>query len=164
MLKLNIIFHDSTKTILFSKHLNDSEVLVSNSPDLRTSAASMTSTASVAYMIWPLQRSIFFLTLRWILIYVLPRSLVHLLWADPYESAQIKFFVNSLHILSKTLMILIVGSSLSPKWTILVLSCGRNHQKTQIFTDIWTLSWYFFENRLMKFKCPNLLKPLGTII
>ena len=52
-LKFNIIFHDSTQ-FFFSKHqskaefknLDDTEVLSSDFPDLRSSATSMTSTAS----------------------------------------------------------------------------------------------------------------------
>jgi hypothetical protein len=48
VLKFNMIFHDSTKIKLFSKHqnelkfknLDDSEVLSSDFPGLRTSAAS----------------------------------------------------------------------------------------------------------------------------
>ena len=51
-----MIFHDPTKKLIFSKHenkaefknLDDSEVLSSNFPDLRISAASVTSTASTA--------------------------------------------------------------------------------------------------------------------
>ena len=53
MLKFDMNFYDSTKTFLFSKHqskaefknLDDTEVLSSDFPDLRTSEASMTSTA-----------------------------------------------------------------------------------------------------------------------
>jgi hypothetical protein len=48
-----MIFHDSTKIRIFSKHqnksefknLDDSEVLISDFPGLRTSAASIASTA-----------------------------------------------------------------------------------------------------------------------
>ena len=58
MLKFNIIFHDSTPKNLFSKHknkvkfkcLDDSEVLCSDFPGLKTSAASMTLVASTASM------------------------------------------------------------------------------------------------------------------
>ena len=54
VLNSNMIFHDPTKKLIFSKHqnkaefknLDDSEVLSSDFPDLRTSAASVTSTAS----------------------------------------------------------------------------------------------------------------------
>jgi hypothetical protein len=54
VLKLNMIFHDSTQKKNFSKHknkaefkcLDDSEVLSSDFLGLKTSAASMTSTAS----------------------------------------------------------------------------------------------------------------------
>ena len=53
-LKFNLTFHDSTKTIFVSKHQNDAEfknlvnskVLSSDLSGLRTSAASVTSTAS----------------------------------------------------------------------------------------------------------------------
>ena len=55
VLKFNMIFHDSSKIILFSKHqnkaefkdLDDSLGLRSDFPGLRTSAVSMTSTASM---------------------------------------------------------------------------------------------------------------------
>ena len=56
--KFNMIFHDSTQNNFFSKHknkaefkcLDDSEVLSSGFPGLKTSAASMTSAASTASM------------------------------------------------------------------------------------------------------------------
>ena len=52
VIKFNIIFHDSTKKLSFSKHqckaefknLDNSEVLSRGFPGLKTSAASMTST------------------------------------------------------------------------------------------------------------------------
>ena len=58
VLKFNMIFHDSSKIILFSKHQNKaefkhldaSEVPSCDFPGLRTSAASMTSTASTTSM------------------------------------------------------------------------------------------------------------------
>ena len=58
VLKFNMIFHDSTPKNFFSKHknkaefkcLDDSEVLSSGFPGLKTSAASMTSVASTASM------------------------------------------------------------------------------------------------------------------
>ena len=58
VLKFNLIFHDSTPKNFFSKHknktefkcLDDSEVLSSDFPGLKTSAASMTSVASAASM------------------------------------------------------------------------------------------------------------------
>ena len=61
VLKFNIIFHDSNIFLFFSKHqnkaefknLDDSKFLSSDFPDLRTSAASMTSiatTTSIASM------------------------------------------------------------------------------------------------------------------
>ena len=54
MLKFNMIFHDTTQKIFFSKHknkaefkcLDDSEVLSSDFSGLKTSAASVTLTAS----------------------------------------------------------------------------------------------------------------------
>ena len=57
VLKFNGIFRDSTQNFFFSKHPNkaefndmdDFEVLSSDFPGLRTSAASMTSTASMAF-------------------------------------------------------------------------------------------------------------------
>ena len=56
--KFNMIFHDSTPKNFFSKHknkaefkcLDDFEVLSSDFPGLKTSAASMTSVASTASM------------------------------------------------------------------------------------------------------------------
>ena len=56
VLKFNMIFHDPTQKTFFSKHknkaefkcLDDSEVLSSDFPGLKTSAASMTSVASTA--------------------------------------------------------------------------------------------------------------------
>ena len=58
VLKLIMIFHDSTQKNIFSKRknkaefkrLDDFEVLSSNFPGLKTSAASMTSVASMASM------------------------------------------------------------------------------------------------------------------
>ena len=58
LLKFNMIFHDSNKKKIFSKHqnkaefknLDDSKVISRNFPYLRTSAASMTSTASTTSM------------------------------------------------------------------------------------------------------------------
>ena len=64
------------------------------------------------------------------------------------------------------------GSSLAPKWPILVPLYRMYHQKS-IFLLILApflseaveaSQCYLFENWLMKLKCPNLLKPLGTII
>ena len=58
VLKFNMISHDFTQKIYFSKHknkaefkcLDDSKVLSSDFPGLKTSAASMTSVASTASM------------------------------------------------------------------------------------------------------------------
>jgi hypothetical protein len=58
MPKFNMIFHDSTQKNFFSKHKNKaefqcldySEVLSSDFPQLKTSAASMTSVTSTASM------------------------------------------------------------------------------------------------------------------
>jgi hypothetical protein len=72
----------------------------------------------------------------------------------------------------KFLLILMVGSSLAPKWSKSVLFCGMDHQNPIFY---WYLTpflskaveasrCYFFENWLLKIKFPNLLKPLGTII
>ena len=65
-----------------------------------------------------------------------------------------------------------VGSSLAPKWPILVLFCGIDHQKSNfslisapfLSGAVEASGCYFFENWLMKLKCPLLLKQLGTII
>ena len=58
VLKFNMIFHDYTQKLFFSKHkdkaefkcLDDSEDLSSGFPGLKSSAASMTSAASTASM------------------------------------------------------------------------------------------------------------------
>ena len=57
--KFNMIFHDSTQKRFFSEHknevefkcLDDSEVLSSDFPGLKTSAASMTLTASTTSVV-----------------------------------------------------------------------------------------------------------------
>ena len=65
-----------------------------------------------------------------------------------------------------------VGSSLAPKWPILVPFCGMDHQKSN-FSLILALflseaveasRCQFFENWWMKLKCPLLLKPPATIV
>ena len=66
------------------------------------------------------------------------------------------------------------GSSLAPKWPIVVPFCWMYCQKSPIFYRYILVtfllkaveaSWcYFFLNWLVKLKCPHLLKPLGTII
>ena len=58
VLKFNLIYHDSTPKNIFSKHqnkaefknLDDSEVPICDFPGLRTSVATMTSTASTTSM------------------------------------------------------------------------------------------------------------------
>ena len=70
----------------------------------------------------------------------------------------------------KIFLVLMIGWSLAPKWSILSPFCGSSI--TQFFTDMYLIpflleaveaSWcYFLKNWLMKLKCPNLLKPLGT--
>ena len=58
VLKFKMVFCDSTPNSILSKHQNkaeiqnleDSEVLISDFPDIKTSAASMTSPASAASM------------------------------------------------------------------------------------------------------------------
>ena len=65
-----------------------------------------------------------------------------------------------------------VGSSLATKSPILAPFCGMDHQKSNFslisdtfLSDAVEANWcYFFEKWLMKLKCPNLLKPLGTLI
>ena len=65
-----------------------------------------------------------------------------------------------------------VWSFLAPKWPIPVPFCGMYHQKSNFLPISDTLpkeaveaSWcHFFENWLKNLKCPNLLKPLDTII
>ena len=65
-----------------------------------------------------------------------------------------------------------VGSSLAPKWPILVPFCGMDHQKSNfslilalfLLEAVEASRCYFFENWWMKLKCPLLLKPLATIV
>ena len=133
-----MIFHDTTQEIFLSKQknkaefkcLDDSEVLSSDFPDLRASAASVTSTASMALV------------------------------------ASVTFTAI------KKILILIVGSSLAPKWPIQVPFCRMYHQKSTFSLILAPFlseaaeasQCYFFENWLMKLKCPILLKPLDTMI
>ena len=57
-----------------------------------------------------------------------------------------------------------VGSSLAPKWPILVPFSGMNHQKCNfslilapfLLEAVEASRCYFFENWLVKLKCPNL--------
>jgi hypothetical protein len=64
-----------------------------------------------------------------------------------------------------------VGSSLAPKWPILVSFYGIHHQKSRFLyilapflsEAVEANRCYFFENWVQKLKCPHLLKPLGTI-
>ena len=60
--------------------------------------------------------------------------------------------------------------SLASKWPILVNFCVVDHQKSKFSTDFSLFPVggcrgqpMFFENWLMKLKCPNLLKSLGII-
>ena len=143
VLKFNMIFHDSSKIILFSKHqnkaefkdLDHSEVLSSDFPVLRTSAECSLNDLN---------------------------SLNNLNGLNDLDSL----------ISSKILLILMVGSSLAPKWPILAPFCGMDNQNSifcwymiPFLSEAAYASWcYFFENRWKKLKCPNLLKPLGTLI
>ena len=64
-----------------------------------------------------------------------------------------------------------VGSSLAPKWPMLVPFCGMDHQKSKFslilalfLSEAVEANWcHFFENWWMKLKCPLLLKPQATI-
>ena len=64
-----------------------------------------------------------------------------------------------------------VGSSLAPKWPIVVSFYGIHHQKSNFLLILAPFlpeaveanRCYFFENWVKKLKCPHLLKPLGTI-
>ena len=64
----------------------------------------------------------------------------------------------------KRILILMVRSSLTPKWSKPVPLCGMDHQKSRFLLylseAVEACGCYFFENWLMKRKCPNLLKPL----
>ena len=72
----------------------------------------------------------------------------------------------------KKILILMVGSSLVPKWPIQVPFCRMYHQKSKFSLILAPFlseaaeasQCYFFENWLMKLKCPILLKPLDTMI
>ena len=71
----------------------------------------------------------------------------------------------------KNFLILMVGSSLAPKWPIVVSFYGIHHQKSNLLLILAPFlpeaveanRCYFFENWVKKLKCPHLLKPLGTI-
>ena len=74
-------------------------------------------------------------------------------------------------ILSKNFLILMIRSSLAPKWPI--VNTGPFLQKglSKIifhwqfpFRAVEASWYYFFENCLIKLKCPNLLNPLAAII
>ena len=64
-----------------------------------------------------------------------------------------------------------IGSSLAPKWPIVVSFYGIHHQKSIFLLILAPFlpeavepnRCYFFENWVKKLKCPHLLKPLGTI-
>ena len=64
-----------------------------------------------------------------------------------------------------------VGSSLAPKWPIVVSFYGIHHQKSNFLLILAPFlpeaveanRCYFFENWVKKLKCPHHLKPLGTI-
>ena len=68
VLKFKLVFCDSTPNSIFSKHqnkaeiqnLDDSEVLINDFPDIRTSAASMTSSASAASMASTISEALFY--------------------------------------------------------------------------------------------------------
>jgi hypothetical protein len=90
------------------------------------------------------------------------------------------YSLNNLHglndlyslISSKTLLIVMVGSSLAPKCPILVPFHGMDNQKSNFLLilalflseAVEAIQCYFFENWWMKLKCPLLLKPLATIV
>ena len=64
-----------------------------------------------------------------------------------------------------------VGSSLTPKWPIVVSFYGIHHQKSNFLLILAPFlpeaveanRCYFFEIWVKKLKCPHLLMPLGTI-
>jgi hypothetical protein len=68
VLTFKMVFCDSTPNSIFSKHqnkakiknLDDSEVLIYDFPDIRTSAASMTSSASAASMASTISEALFY--------------------------------------------------------------------------------------------------------
>jgi hypothetical protein len=78
-------------------------------------------------------------------------------------------FIASFH--QKKLLIVMVGSSLAPKWPIQVPFWGIDHQKSNFLLilalflseAVEASRYHFFENWWMKLKCPPLLKPLPTI-
>ena len=141
VLKFNMIFHDSTKTIFFSKHqskakfkkLDDFEVLSSDFPDLRNLAVSGTSAASTTSMASMTFTASFHQKHYW------------LWWLDHpwHQNDQYWSFVVEW----------IIKNRICHWYLILFLS-----------EAVESSLCYFFENWLMKLKFPNLLKPLGTII
>jgi hypothetical protein len=68
VLTFKMVFCDSTPNSIFSKHqnkakiknLDDSEVLIYDFPDIRTSAASMTSSAPAASMASTISEALFY--------------------------------------------------------------------------------------------------------
>ena len=72
--------------------------------------------------------------------------------------------LNNLYspILSKDLLVLMVGSSLEPKMPILAPFCGMDHQRS----NSSLISDTFLLEAVQASRCyfPHLLKPLGTLI
>ena len=147
MLRFNMIFFMIPPNIFFSKHqnkaefkdLDHSEVLSSDFPVLRTSAASMTSTASTTSIASMTSTASFHQIFCWSW------------WLDhpwhPNDQIDLSGLcnltgLNSLNspISSKNFLIQMVWSSPAPKWPILVPFCGMDHQKSNFLLIFGTFS------------------------
>ena len=72
----------------------------------------------------------------------------------------------------KKILILMISTSLAPKWPILVHFSGMDHQtptfllilEPLLLEAVMDSQCYFFENWFVKLKFPNLRKPIGTIM
>ena len=130
VLNFNMIFHDSTKTIFFQnikvklnlRTMDDSEVLSIDFPDLKTSAASMTSTASTTSVASMTFTASFHQ--KKLLIQMIDSSLAVIHFPSSWSQSP-HHLTNPIS--SKKFLIMIVWSSLAPKWPILVPFCGVDH-------------------------------------
>ena len=141
VLKFIMTFFMILPNIFFSKHqnkaefkdLDHSEVLSSDFPVLRTSAASMTSTSSITSIASMTSTASFHQIFCWSW------------WLDhpwhPNDQIDLSGLcnltgLNSLNspISSKNFLIQMVWSSPAPKWPILVHFCGMDHQKSNFST------------------------------
>ena len=141
VLKFHMIFHDFTQKNFFSnnknkgefKCLDDSEVLSSDFPGLRTSTVSMTSTASMTSVASMTSTASIHQKICWTWWLDNP-------WHpnDQYQSLFVEWILK----------ILIF-------YWYLILFLSEAVEASQC---------HFFDNWLMKHKCPNLLNPLCTCL